>query len=48
MGRMLAGRIARADPDRVDRLVLTAPIGLEDDRLHVPQAAFTAHTASPH
>jgi pimeloyl-ACP methyl ester carboxylesterase len=36
MGGMLAVRIARAFPDRVDHLVLTAPIGLEDYRLYVP------------
>jgi pimeloyl-ACP methyl ester carboxylesterase len=33
---MLGVRIARAFPDRVSRLVLTAPIGLEDYRLYVP------------
>ena len=36
LGGMLAVRIARAYPDRVDHLVLTAPIGLEDYRLYVP------------
>jgi proline iminopeptidase len=36
MGGMLAVRIARAYPDRVNHLVLTAPIGLEDYRLYVP------------
>ncbi|WJR81164.1 alpha/beta hydrolase [Bradyrhizobium sp. NP1] len=36
MGGMLAVRIVRAYPDRVSRLVLTAPIGLEDYRLYVP------------
>ncbi|MGA2056028.1 MAG: alpha/beta hydrolase [Bradyrhizobium sp.] len=36
MGGMVAVRIARAYPDRVDRLVLAAPIGLEDYRLYVP------------
>lgn len=36
MGGMLAVRIARAYPDRVAHLVLTAPIGLEDYRLYVP------------
>jgi pimeloyl-ACP methyl ester carboxylesterase len=36
MGGMLAVRIARADPDRVAHLLLTAPIGLEDYRLYVP------------
>ncbi|CCE09918.1 putative alpha/beta hydrolase; prolyl aminopeptidase [Bradyrhizobium sp. STM 3843] len=35
-GGMLAVRIARAYPDRVTHLVLTAPIGLEDYRLSVP------------
>jgi pimeloyl-ACP methyl ester carboxylesterase len=36
MGGMLAVRIARAYPERVNHLVLTAPIGLEDYRLYVP------------
>jgi pimeloyl-ACP methyl ester carboxylesterase len=36
MGGMLGVRIARAFPDRVGRLVLTAPIGLEDYRLYAP------------
>src|SRR5881227_946154 len=36
MGGMLAVRVARAYPDRVNRLVLTAPIGLEDYRIYVP------------
>lgn len=36
LGGMLAVRIARAYPDRVNRLVLAAPIGLEDYRLYVP------------
>jgi len=36
MGGMLAVRIARAYPNRVAHLVLTAPIGLEDYRLYVP------------
>ncbi len=36
MGGMLAVRIARAYPDRVEHLVLTAPIGLEDYRQYVP------------
>ena len=36
MGGMLAVRIARAYPDRVAHMVLTAPIGLEDYRLYVP------------
>jgi len=36
LGSMVGVRIARAYPDRVDHLVLTAPIGLEDYRLYVP------------
>jgi pimeloyl-ACP methyl ester carboxylesterase len=36
LGGMLAVRIARATPDRVARLILAAPIGLEDYRLYVP------------
>ncbi|MFB9263325.1 alpha/beta fold hydrolase [Bradyrhizobium erythrophlei] len=36
LGSMLGVRIARAYPDRVNHLVLTAPIGLEDYRLYVP------------
>ncbi|MGY8666857.1 alpha/beta hydrolase [Bradyrhizobium sp. UFLA05-109] len=36
MGGMLGVRIARAYPERVSHLVLTAPIGLEDYRLYVP------------
>ncbi len=36
MGGMLAVRFARAYPERVDKIVLTAPIGLEDYRLYVP------------
>ncbi|MFC0241338.1 alpha/beta fold hydrolase [Rhodopseudomonas telluris] len=36
LGGMLGVRIARAYPDLVDHLVLTAPIGLEDYRLYVP------------
>ncbi|TFV42144.1 alpha/beta hydrolase [Bradyrhizobium niftali] len=36
LGGMLGVRIARASPDRVAHLVLTAPIGLEDYRLYVP------------
>src|ERR1700735_1237042 len=36
MGGMVAVRIARAYPDRVAHLLLTAPIGLEDYRLYVP------------
>ncbi|WP_407189281.1 alpha/beta fold hydrolase [Bradyrhizobium centrosematis] len=36
LGGMLGVRIARAYPDRVAHLVLTAPIGLEDYRFYVP------------
>ena len=36
MGGMLGVRIARAFPDRVNHLLLAAPIGLEDYRLYVP------------
>ena len=36
LGGMLGVRLARAFPDRVARLVLIAPIGLEDYRLYVP------------
>src|SRR6202165_5429504 len=36
LGGMLGVRIARAYPDRVGRLLLAAPIGLEDYRLYVP------------
>ena len=36
MGGMVAERIARAYPDRVNHLVLAAPIGLEDYRMYVP------------
>src|SRR5258707_6430806 len=36
LGSMLGVRIARAYPDRVNHLGLTAPIGLEDYRLYVP------------
>ena len=36
MGSMLAVRLARAYPQKVTRLVLQAPIGLEDYRLYVP------------
>jgi pimeloyl-ACP methyl ester carboxylesterase len=36
LGSMVGVRITRAYPDRVDHLVLTAPIGLEDYRLYVP------------
>jgi pimeloyl-ACP methyl ester carboxylesterase len=39
LGGMLGVRIARAFPDRVDHLVLTAPLGLEDYRLYVPPTA---------
>jgi pimeloyl-ACP methyl ester carboxylesterase len=36
LGSMLGVRITRAYPDRVEHLLLTAPIGLEDYRLYVP------------
>ena len=36
MGGMLATRFARTYPARVERIVLAAPIGLEDYRLYVP------------
>jgi pimeloyl-ACP methyl ester carboxylesterase len=36
MGGMLAVRFARTYPDRVERIVLDAPIGLEDYRFYVP------------
>src|SRR4051794_20513560 len=36
LGGMLGVRIARAFPDRIERLLLAAPIGLEDYRLYVP------------
>ena len=36
LGGMLSVRIARAYPDRVNHLLLAAPIGLEDYRLYVP------------
>jgi pimeloyl-ACP methyl ester carboxylesterase len=36
IGSMLAVRLARAYPQKVTRLVLQAPIGLEDYRLYVP------------
>jgi pimeloyl-ACP methyl ester carboxylesterase len=36
LGGMLGVRIVRAFPDRVTRLLLAAPIGLEDYRLYVP------------
>jgi pimeloyl-ACP methyl ester carboxylesterase len=39
MGGMLAVRIARNYPDRVNRLLLEAPIGLEDYRNFVPPIA---------
>jgi pimeloyl-ACP methyl ester carboxylesterase len=39
MGGMLAVRLARAYPDRIRRLVLAAPIGLEDYRVYVPPVA---------
>jgi len=36
LGGMVAVRIARAFPDRVNHLLLAAPIGLEDYRMYVP------------
>ena len=36
LGGMLAVRIARAFPERIDHLLLAAPIGLEDYRQYVP------------
>ena len=36
LGGMLAVRIVRAYPERVEHLLLAAPIGLEDYRLYVP------------
>ena len=36
LGGMLGVRIARAYPDRVNHLILAAPIGLEDYRIYVP------------
>src|SRR4030081_660986 len=36
LGGMLGIRIARAYPDRIEHLLLAAPIGLEDYRLYVP------------
>jgi pimeloyl-ACP methyl ester carboxylesterase len=36
LGGMLAVRILRAYPNRIDHLLLAAPIGLEDYRLYVP------------
>jgi pimeloyl-ACP methyl ester carboxylesterase len=36
MGGMLAVRFSRMYPQRVDRLILESPIGLEDYRLYVP------------
>jgi pimeloyl-ACP methyl ester carboxylesterase len=36
LGGMLGVRIARAYPDRINHLVLAAPIGLEDYRFYVP------------
>jgi pimeloyl-ACP methyl ester carboxylesterase len=36
LGGMLGVRIARAYPDRIQHLLLAAPIGLEDYRLYVP------------
>jgi pimeloyl-ACP methyl ester carboxylesterase len=39
LGGMLGVRIARAFPDRIQHLLLAAPIGLEDYRLYVPPTA---------
>jgi pimeloyl-ACP methyl ester carboxylesterase len=36
LGGMLGVRITRAYPDRIEHLLLSAPIGLEDYRLYVP------------
>ena len=36
LGGMLGVRMTRAFPDRIQRLLLAAPIGLEDYRLYVP------------
>src|SRR3982075_4372227 len=36
LGGMLGVRLSRAYPDRVEHLLLAAPIGLEDYRLYVP------------
>jgi pimeloyl-ACP methyl ester carboxylesterase len=36
LGGMLGVRIARTFPDRINHLVLAAPIGLEDYRMYVP------------
>lgn len=38
LGGMLSVRFARTFPDRVERIVLAAPIGLEDYRVYVPPA----------
>lgn len=40
MGGMLAVRLARAYPQRIQRLLLEAPIGLEDYRFYVPPVAI--------
>jgi pimeloyl-ACP methyl ester carboxylesterase len=36
LGGMLGVRLSRAYPDRIEHLLLAAPIGLEDYRLYVP------------
>lgn len=41
-GGMLAIRFARSYPERVERLVLEGPIGLEDYRLHIPSQSDEA------
>ena len=46
LGGMLGVRVARAYPDRVAHLVLTAPIGLEDYRLYVPPTPTEAIIAT--
>jgi pimeloyl-ACP methyl ester carboxylesterase len=51
LGGMLAVRIARAYPDRINHLVLAAPIGLEDYRMYVPpiptERSSRTRTSSP-
>ena len=48
---MLGVRIARAYPDRVNHLLLAAPIGLEDYRFYVPptptEKLWSTRTSSP-
>jgi pimeloyl-ACP methyl ester carboxylesterase len=45
LGGMLAIRFALMHPDAVDRLVLEAPIGLEDYRIRVPYASLDEREA---